>query len=460
MFKKKQAVDLTQGSPIKTIFLFAIPIMLGNVFQQFYNMVDSIVVGKFVGPEALGAVGGTFSAVFVFISVAGGVSVGCSVVTGQFLGAKRYSEVRTSITTGLIMNLIVSIVLGVIGIFATDILLTAMNTPAETFKMSHDYLFFWFLGMPFMFMYNFIAGIFRALGDSKTPLYYLIISTILNVILDLVFVIAFHWNVAGVAIATFTAQGVSMVLSYFKLMKVLNDMPHTGEEKVFDKNMLATTLRIALPSTMQQLTVSLSSMVFQAQVNSFGAIVVSGYIAAIKIEDFAFIPLMNLGNSMSTFTAQNMGAGKPERVKKGFRDLCIACLVLGGCMGIFLYTIGPSCLTWFVDKAAGAEVISVGTHYLRQLARIIWIWGLLFGVEGLLQGAGDMNFIIFCTSISMVFKTIAALTLIPAFGFNAVWLCSFIGGGSEIIIGFTRYFGGKWKTKAIVSADEPENVTE
>ena len=456
MFKKKKNVDLTVGSPIKTIFLFAIPIMLGNVFQQLYNMVDSIVVGKFVGPEALGAVGGTFSAIFVFISVAGGVSIGCSVVTAQYLGAKRHSDVRTSITTGLIMNLVVSTVLGGVGIFVIDILLTAMNTPAETFAMSHDYLFYWFLGMPFMFMYNFISGIFRALGDSKTPLFYLIISTFINIVLDLVFVIAFRWGVSGVAIATFTAQGISMVLSFFKLLKVLNEMPHTGGEKLFDTGMLATTLRIALPSTMQQLTVSLSSMVFQAQVNSFGATVVSGYIAAIKIEDFAFIPLMNLGNSMSTFTAQNIGAGKIDRVKRGFRDLCFMCLALGGALGVFLYTVGPHCLAWFVDAGAGAEVISVGTYYLRQLAMIIWIWGLLFGVEGLLQGAGDMRFIIFCTGISMVFKTIAALTLIPNIGFSVVWLCSFIGGGSEIVIGFIRYWSGKWKDKAVVSANTQE----
>ena len=310
--------------------------------------------------------------------------------------------------------------------------------------------------MPFMFMYNFISGIFRALGDSKTPLFYLIISTFINIVLDLVFVIAFRWGVSGVAIATFTAQGVSMVLSFFKLLKVLNEMPHTGEEKLFDTGMLATTLRIALPSTMQQLTVSLSSMVFQAQVNSFGATVVSGYIAAIKIEDFAFIPLMNLGNSMSTFTAQNIGAGKIDRVKRGFRDLCIMCLALGGALGVFLYTVGPHCLSWFVDAGAGAEVISIGTYYLRQLAMIIWIWGLLFGVEGLLQGAGDMRFIIFCTGISMVFKTIAALTLIPNIGFSVVWLCSFIGGGSEIVIGFIRYWSGKWKDKAVVSANPQE----
>lgn len=459
---KKRHTDMTKGPIAKTLFFFTLPMFLGNLFQQLYNMVDSIVVGNFVGPSALGAVGCTFPIVFVAIAVASGLGMGCSVVTSQYLGAKDYGSVRMSVTTSLIFNLVVSIALSILGMAASGTVLKWMRTSPETIDMATEYLFIYFLGLTFMFMYNTIAGTFRALGDSKTPLYYLILSSFLNIGLDLLFVIQFGMGVAGVAWATMIAQGVCAVFSFIHLMNRLGQFEKRADHRVFSTEMLRTIVRLAIPSMLQQLSVSISSVLCQTVINGFGPMLVSGYTAANKIESIAGMPIMNLGMAVSTFVAQNIGAGKMERVKKGFKSALIMVLIFAAASCVLLLLFGPNLVGIFVNREVegAAEVINWGTYHLVHMAFILFIQGLMFTGEGMLKGAGDMNLLVFCTLTGMVLRTICVFALAPKVGFAAIWFSIGLGSLTEVIIAFWRYFQGGWKEKAIVSDSGDEAPEE
>ena len=307
--------------PGKALFFFALPMILGNLFQQFYNTVDSIIVGQFVGEEALAAVGASYSLTTVFIMIAIGGGIGASVITSQYLGAKYYRKMKTSVYTALISFLTLSMILSVIGLFFNRTILTALNTPENIMPDAVLYLKIYFLGLPFLFMYNILSSVFNALGNSRTPLYLLIFSSLLNIVMDLVMVKGFHMGVAGVAIATGFAQGLSAVISFCLLMKTLKHYKEEErkEEKqqIYDFSMLGNMIKVALPSMLQQSIVSIGMLLVQSVVNGFGSSVLAGYTSGMRIESICIVPMIATGNAVSTFTAQNLGAGQPERVKKG-----------------------------------------------------------------------------------------------------------------------------------------------
>lgn len=326
--------------PGKALLMFVIPMIIGNLFQQFYNIADSVIVGRFVGERALAAVGASGSITNVFIAIAIGGGNGCAVVVSQFFGAGKISKMKTAAYTMMINFLVISVCLAGIGLTFNDQILTWVNTPADIFEDAGVYLAIYFMGLPFLFMYNIQASIFNSLGDSKKPLYLLVFSSLLNIVLDLVFVIMFNEGVRGVAVATLIAQGTSAVISFGLLMKKLNGYESEEKAEIYDKTMVPSMLRIAVPSTLQQSIVHMGILLVQSCVNSFGSAALAGYVAGTRIESLSIVPMLAMGNAMSTFTAQNIGAGKMERVKEGYKMSYVIVFVAGAFLCVLYQLFG------------------------------------------------------------------------------------------------------------------------
>ena len=316
--------DLTVGKPSQVLWQFCLPMFGSIIFQQLYNIADSLVAGKFIGENALAAVGNSYEITLIFIAFAFGCNIGCSVIVSRYFGAKEYGEMKTSVYTSLIGSAVLCAVLMGIGLFGCDALLELINTPEEILADSALYLDIYVLGLPFMFFYNIATGIFSALGDSKTPFYFLAVSSLSNIGVDILFVAGFQMGVAGVAWATLIAQGICAVASLAVLFLRMKRLPcEAGKEgekiPLFHKIAVKRIAQIGLPSMLQQSLVSLSMMMMQGLVNSYGKVLVAGYTAATKIDTLAMLPNMNFSNAMSSYTAQNIGANRYDRVKEGLK---------------------------------------------------------------------------------------------------------------------------------------------
>lgn len=446
--------DMTVGSPGKTLFFFAVPMVLGNLFQQLYNIVDSVIVGNFVGPDALAAVGASASITFLFVAIASGMSIGSSVVISQFFGAKQMGKVKTCIYTILIFALVLSLGLTVLGVAASGWILTLMSTPDNVYGEALTYLQIYFGGMVFLFSYNTLTSIFNALGDSRSPLVFLAFSSVTNIVLDLVFVIQFDMGVAGVAYATLIAQGISAVLSFFWLMRRLRRMEITQEFRYFDMGTLKTIWKIAIPSTIQQSIVSIGFVMVQALVNRYGSVVMAGYAAAGKIDNIAILPMVNVGNAMSTFTAQNIGAGKPERVGRGLRAAYVMTAVISLILTGVLFLWGDVFVGAFVDTASNPDVIAVGVEYLRVVGTFYIVMGFMNNCNGVLRGAGDIKVFLISALCNLGSRVILAYVLAFIIGKSAIWWAIPIGWAIGLVISLVRYKSGKWKGRSLVG-EEP-----
>ena len=442
--------DMTVGSPSRILFFFAMPMILGNLFQQLYNIVDSVVVGNFVGEDALAAVGASYPITFLFVAIAIGASMGCSVVISQFFGAKRYGEMKTAIYTSLFSIGGLGIVLMGVGLLISTPILRLLGTPENIFADSATYLNIYFLGAGFLFLYNTLTAIFNALGDSKSPLVFLAIASVVNIGLDLLFVIQFQMGVAGVAWATLIAQGLSSVLSLVFLLRRLHRMETTDAHRLYDVHMLTRMLRIAEPSMIQQSIVSMGMLFVQALVNSFGSTVVAGYTAATKIDSIAMMPMLNISNAVSSFTAQNIGGGKPERVRKGYRAAlvmtAVIALVITGC----LYLFGANFMSLFVDADLSQGVIDVGVEYLRVVSVFYLLMGGMFSTNGLLRGSGDVKAFMTSTLCNFVCRVTCAYAFANLLGASSIWWSIPMGWGVGLTISFLRYRSGKWANKSLV----------
>ena len=310
--------DLTVGKPSQVLWQFCLPMFGSIIFQQLYNIADSLVAGKFIGENALAAVGNSYEITLIFIAFAFGCNIGCSVIVSRYFGAKEYDEMKTSVYTSLIGSAVLCAVLMVIGLFGCDALLELINTPEEILADSALYLDIYVLGLPFMFFYNIATGIFSALGDSKTPFYFLAVSSLSNIGVDILFVAGFHMGVAGVAWATFLCQGVSCVLAMVVVFRRIRAFKSDRKTVWFSWNMLGKVAVVAIPSILQQSFVSVGNIILQSVINTFGASVIAGYSAAVKLNNMVITSFTTLGNGISNYTSQNMGAGKMDRVKAGF----------------------------------------------------------------------------------------------------------------------------------------------
>lgn len=447
--------NLTEGKPFKLLFFFALPMVIGNLFQQLYNMVDSMVVGQFVGEDALAAVGSSFPVVFLAVAVAAGLSMGCTVVISQLFGAGQIREMKVTVSTALISLGGIGLVIMGIGELAAEPLLKLLGTDPDIMADSLIYLRIYFGGAVFLFLYNSLNGIYNALGDSKTPLVFLIISALTNIVLDLLFVIRFHMGVAGVAWATLIAQGVCAFFSFFVLVARLRKMENELENQhrkfaFFEATAARRIAKIGIPSMLQQSVVSLSMMMMQGLVNSYGKIFVAGYTAATKIDTLAMLPNMNFSNAMSSYTAQNIGAGETERVKEGYRASMMMVLIFSVVITAAIYLFGPNLLGLFLKQGAEGSAMSYGLKYMQTVSVFYVLMGFMFVGNGLLRGAGDMGAFML-SSMSNLFVRVATAYLLAHFiGVSAIWWSIPTGWAVGSVFSFVRIRNGKWKQKKLV----------
>lgn len=442
---------LIDESPAKALISFALPLILGNVFQQLYNMMDSIIVGNYVGPDALAAVGASSTLTMLFVALATGGSVGASIVISQLFGARQIGRMKTAVNTAVISFLALSLVLTGVGLIFNRQFLVLLGTPDTIIEDAALYLRIYFFGFAFLFIFNALNAVFNALGDSKKPLIFLMITSVLNIGLNMLFVIKYNMGVGGVAWATLIAQGVSVLLSIPVLIRKLKTF--TAEEKpvLFDSGILLKICRVAGPSTLQQSIVSIGLICLQSVVNGFGPSAMAGYTAAGRIDSITVLPMAAMGTAVSTFTAQNIGAKKLDRIPKGYVASIKVVLVIGLSVAALLYVFGGTLIGLFVaDNIENAEVIAVGTQYLRVTSAFYFLFGIMNSHSGVLRGAGDMSGFLICYLVNFGFRVVVAFTLVKAVGMSAMAWSNVIGWALGLAVAFFRYRGGKWKSKSLV----------
>ena len=436
---------LIREKPMKALLIFAFPMIVGNLFQQFYTMVDSVVVGRFVGENALAAVGASYSLTNVFISIAIGGGVGASVLTSRFFGSREYQKMKMSVSTALLSFLAVSLTLGCVGLLSGREIMILLNTPDNILPQATEYLNIYFLGLPFLFMYNVLASMFNALGRSRIPLYLLIFSSVFNIVLDLILVCQFHMGVAGVAWATLIAQGISAVLAFFLFLKEMRNYPTDGKMTLFSGGEFLEMCRIALPSILQQSTVSIGMMLVQSVVNSFGASVLAGYSAGMRIESICIVPMAAMGNVISSYTAQNLGAGRKDRVVEGYHTGYRIVFAFAVILCVILELFYQPLIELFLGDEGTGLAVSTGVSYLRFIGWFFVLIGLKMITDGLLRGAGDMKMFTVANLVNLSIRVVLAVTLAPRIGIEMVWYAVPIGWLANYLISFAEYRTGKWK---------------
>ena len=447
---------LIKKPPFQALFLFALPIIIGNLFQQTYTMADSAIVGRFVSEQALAAVGASYSLTNIFICVAIGGGMGASVIVSQYFGAQKYDRMKTAIYTASLAFLVLSFLLGIFGLFCSREIMILLHTPADCLSMASEYLQIYFLGLPFLFMYNVFSSMFNALGKSRIPLGFLIFSSLFNIILDYILVAGGHMGIAGVAWATLIAQGISAVLSMIVLLRILQKIssPVTSTDDSCDtgsaKADLISMTRIAIPSILQQSTVSIGMMLVQSVVNSFGSAALAGFSAAMRVESMCIVPMAGIGNAVSSYTAQNLGAGQTDRVIKGYhaavRMVIFCALVLCIILELFHHPI----MTLFLGTKSAALAFSTGENYLTFMGWFFCLIGFKMSVDGLLRGSGDMAMFTVANLVNLSIRVIVAMTCAPRFGIAMVWCAVPIGWAANFLISYGRYRTGKWKDHGVV----------
>lgn len=441
--------NMVSGNPTKALIGFTLPMVAGNLFQQFYNIMDSVIVGNVVGEEALAAVGASTAITMMFVMVAMGTGIGCSVVISQLFGAKKLEEMKTAISTALLSILGFSVILSALGLFINRGLMRLMGTPDNIFEDAAQYMQIYFFGFVFLFLYNAFSAIFNALGDSKKPLMFLIFSSLLNIGLDLYFVAELNMGVAGVAWATLIAQGISALLSFAFLIWKLKGI-ETKEYSRFDGGMLKNMVKVAIPTIVQQSIVSVGMVLVQSAVNRFGSTFLAGYTAATKIDGIAIVPMVAVGNATSTYVAQNMGARKPERIAQGYR-ICLAMSAgIGLTIALILHFTGNGFVGLFLDSSSSSEAIAIGAQYLSIVSLFYFVMGIMNVSNGVLRGAADMGWFLACSLCNLGVRVGLTYALADATHGMVIMWANPAGWAVGLGLAAFRYFQGGWKAKKII----------
>ena len=436
--------DLTVGKPESVLWKFCLPLFGSIIFQQLYNLADSFVAGKFVGENALAAVGNSYEITLIFIAFAFGCNIGCSVVVSQLFGARRMAELKTAVYTTLIASGVVCILLMIFGtLFCTD-LLHLIHTPEDILADSRLYMDIYILGLPFVFYYNVATGIFSALGDSKTPFYFLAASSISNIAVDILFVTAFKMGVAGVAWATFLCQGVSCILAVAVVFRRFRAIETREKPKLFSVILLKKIAVVAIPSILQQSFISVGNIIIQGVINSFGSSVIAGYSASVKLNNLVITSFTTLGNGISNYTAQNMGAEKPERIRQGFRAGLKLVWMLSIPLTLLYVFAGKQLLYIFLDNPTG-RAMQVGIQFLRVLAPFYVVVSAKLVSDGILRGAGLMRQFMTATFLDLILRVVLAKVLSGPFGPLGIWTAWPIGWTVAMVFSVAFYRGGPWK---------------
>jgi len=453
MRKTTMTTDMTVGSPTKHILTFALPLLVGNLFQQLYNMVDSFVVGNFVGKTALAAVGACGSLNFFFFSIAFGLSVGAGCVVSQYFGAKDEQGVRASIANSYYIVLSMAVLVTILAyIYSPFILESLLDTPASLLEQSITYMQTTSLGMVGIAAYNGVAAILRSLGDSRSPLYFLILSSIINLVLDLVFVIYFDMEVFGVALATVIAQFISAVAIFLYAYKKMPYFRLKKSELAFDIRMIMKTFRIGLPIAFQNATISISCMVLQRFVNGFGDDVIAAYAITGRIEQLVHQPYGSLSTALTTYSGQNMGAGLIERVKTGFNKSVKLALGFSLLMIPLFGFFGDEIASFFLDGEQNLAVIEIAYKGLGITSLCYFGLGMIYLPRAVLNGCGDAGFAFVNGLVEVVCRIAyaALFTSIPELGYIGIWLTTGATWVTTAVVCLARYFTGAWKKKSLI----------
>lgn len=413
--------NLTQGNPAKLILLFTVPLLIGNIFQQFYSIADTFIVGRTIGINALAAVGCTGSIMFLILGFAQGLTAGLSIITAQKFGADDKKAIKESYFTGIVISMIVTIILTVISAIFARTILEVMNTPVEIIEDAYNFVFIIFLGIIASMFFNFFSNIIRALGDSRTPLLYLVVACILNVVLEFGFILIFKMGVRGAALATVIAQGVSALLCIWYIKRNLPILKLRKNDLTISKDVFIEHVKMSLPMAFQASIIAIGALVVQFALNNLGAVSVAAYTAAQKIDSIAIQPMMSFGITMATYTAQNYGAKKYERIKEGVRK-CILISVTFSVIVAIVNIFGGHFLTAIFVGDEQKEVISLSQTYLTSNGIFYFVLSLLFIYRYTLQGLGQSFIPTIAGIMELLMRTFAAIMLSGPFGFLGVCL--------------------------------------
>lgn len=435
--------DLTQGKPETVLWQFSIPMFISVIFQQLYNIADSMIAGRFAGEEALAAVGASYPITMIFMAIAVGSNIGCSVVISQIFGAKEYKQLKTAISTSVIASLVIAVVLTLMGISGSRFLMRLIDTPSNIFEQGDLYLRIYIGGFIFLFLYNIVTGIFNALGDSKTPLYFLAGSSIGNIFLDWLLVAVYDYGVAGVAWATFIAQAISCLLATIALKRRISRIKVEGKASLFSLSMLKRISLIAVPSIIQQSFVSVGNICIQFLINGYGSSVIAGYSAAVKMNTFTVMSLTTLANGLSSFIAQNIGARKGDRVKRGYWAGVKMALIVAVPFMLCYFFRGESIIKLFIDDT-GREAIQTGMNFLRIISPFYLVIAVKLMIDGVLRGSSNMSAFMIGTFSDLISRVILSFILSPLLGVTGIWIAWAIGWTiGAVVAGILCFRGNK-----------------
>ena len=438
--------DLTVGKPQTVLWKFCLPLFASVVFQQLYNIADSFVAGKFIGEDALAAVGNSYEITLIFIAFGFGCNIGCSVIVSRLFGAKQYKELKTAVYTTLIASGVLCVTLMLLGLALGQPLLHLINTPENLFTDSWLYLEIYIWGLPFVLFYNIANGIFSAFGDSKTPFVFLACSSTANIGMDILFVTAFDMGVAGVAWATFICQGISCILAVLFVFRRFSKIGTEGKIPVFSLKLLKDISVIAVPSILQQSFISVGNIIIQGIINGFGPGVMAGYAASVKLNNLVITSLTTLGNGISNFTSQNLGAKKNERIKEGFlagvKLVWLICIPL-----VILYLFAGKYLVYLFLDTPSEAALETGIVFLRILSPFYFVVALKLVSDGVLRGAAMMKKFMVATFTDLILRVLLAWLLSIPFASTGIWLAWPIGWTIAAVMSYFFYRSHKWDAK-------------
>lgn len=436
--------DLTVGRPESVLWKFCLPLFGSVIFQQLYNIADSLVAGKFIGENALAAVGNSYEITLIIIAFAFGCNIGCSVIVSRFFGAKQLKDMKTAVYTTLIASAVLCTVLMIFGIALGGRLLSMIHTPENIFADSKLYLDIYIWGLPFLMFYNIATGIFSALGDSRTPFIFLAVSSVSNIAVDILFVAVFHMGVAGVAWATFLCQGISCILAMIVVFRRFYKIKVEGKTPVFSWELLGKIAGIAVPSILQQSFISVGNIIIQGVINGFGAGVIAGYSASVKLNNLVITSFTTLGNGISNFTAQNMGAKKLPRIRDGFKAGVKMVWSLSVPFVILYITVGKWLIAFFMDNPSDTA-LNTGILFLRILAPFYFVISVKLVADGILRGAGLMKQFMIGTFTDLILRVVLAIVLAGQFGAVGIWCAWPIGWTIAMCLSVFFYAHGPWR---------------
>ena len=436
--------DLTAGNITRKLCFFTLPLLISVICQQIYNLADSIIAGKFLGESSFAAISNSYEITLIFMAISVGSNIGCSVIISQLFGAKRFSDMKSAVFTTFICTLVLSVILTAIGISTLPIFLKLINTPDSIYSDCYDYLVIYILGFGFMYLYNIANGTFSAMGDSVTPLIFLVSSSVLNIILDILLI---PIGVTGIAWATFIAQALACILSLIFIFRKISKIREKADS-FFSFPLLKKIASVAIPSIFQQSFISTGNIILQGLINSYGTAVIAGYGAGVKLNNFAINTMTTLGNGISAFTAQNIGACKLDRVKKGFAVGLKIGFTVSVIFALPFFILPETIVSFFIENPT-EQAIKTGCIFLRILSPFYFIISIKLVSDGILRGSGAMKYFMCATFTDLVLRVVLAFLLSSFFESVGIWMAWPLGWLVGVGLSFYFYKKEKWIRKII-----------